>query len=111
MSNEWIKHDNHNYKINIDEVLVYVQVKWNKKQEDNINELYINKNKSINIFDSGDPFYNDVCFSYTIDNKTDIYLKDRRENYFIEDALCEKDCTQVGYEENTKRVICCLIKI
>ena len=104
MSDEWIKHNN--YTINIDEVLVYVQVDWDKTQKENIDELYIKNN--INIFNSGDPFYNDVCFSYTIGNetKTDIYLKDRRENYFIKDPLCETGCLQVGFEKEKERIIC-----
>ena len=103
---EWT--NNNNYSVDVDEILVNVQIDFNSEQKNHIKEL---KNKSINIFDSEDDFYNDVCFKYTTPNNTDIYLQDRREKYYITDPLCETGCKQVGYDNITERVICiCKIK-
>ena len=103
---EWRNNDN--YSIDIDEIIVDVQVDWSPEQNKTIHEL---TSKGINIFDSSDPFYIDVCFNYTTDEKTDIYLQDRKERYYITDPLCETGCRQVGYDETTERVKClCKIK-
>ena len=102
MSDEWKNHDN--YTINMDEILVYVQVGWDSEQEKHIRELYIEKD--INIFDSSDPFYNDVCNMYTTPKETDIYLQERKETYYIKDPLCETGCLQVGFEKEKERIIC-----
>ena len=62
--------------------------------------------EGIDLFKATDPFFNDVCYTYTTKNNTDIILKDRRElfdnrtfcplecnykeiNYTIEHAICE----------------------
>ena len=58
-------------------------------------------------------YYNDICFPYTTENKTDITLKDRRTE-FVENnmSLCEKNCDYKEYNFNNKKVKCeCLIKI
>ena len=58
-------------------------------------------------------FYNDLCHPYTTVHKTDIILKDRR-NEFIKNnlSLCEKDCEYHDYNFKTKKVSCeCYIKI
>ena len=106
VAEEWRNNDN--YSIDIDEIIVDVQVDWSREQNKTIHEL---TSKGINIFDSSDPFYIDVCFNYTTDEKTDIYLQDRKERYYITDPLCETGCRQVGYDETTERVKClCKIK-
>ena len=97
-----------NYTTEIDKIIIYVEIDWRSQQMKNIKEL---KDKNIFIFDSDDPFYNDVCFNYTTQEETDIYLQDRRERYYIRDPLCESGCEQVGYDAQTFRIICeCNIK-
>ena len=106
VAEEWRNNDN--YSIDIDEIIVDVQVDWSPEQNKTIHEL---TSKGINIFDSSDPFYIDVCFNYTTPEKTDIYLQDRKDRYYITDPLCETGCRQVGYDETTERVKClCKIK-
>ena len=58
-------------------------------------------------------YYNDICFPYTTIDKTDIILKDRRDECIQKNlSLCEKDCEYQGYDFNTKNVLCeCFIKI
>ena len=64
-------------------------------------------------YNSSSEYYNDICYSYTTENKTDIILKDRRKEYFDNNlSLCENNCTYKGYNNNTKKVLCeCYIKI
>ena len=107
VSQEW--KNNGNCTADIDEICVNVEIDWTSVYKDNIKNL---EEKGINIFDSDDPFYNDVCFKYTVEkNKTDIYLQERRDYYFIKDGLCESGCKQVGFDNVTYRILCkCKIK-
>ena len=106
VAEEWKNNDN--FPIGIDEIIVDVQVDWSKEQNKTIHEL---TDKNINIFNSSEPFYIDVCFNYTTLNQTDIYLQDRKNRYYIKDPLCETGCKQVGYDNTTERVKClCKIK-
>ena len=58
-------------------------------------------------------YYNDVCFTYTKDNKTDISLYDRKKEFTEKNmSLCESKCEYNGYDIDTKRASCeCEIKI
>ena len=69
--------------------------------------------KNIFKYNSSHEYYNDICFSYSTDNNTDIILKDRRDEYIKNNmSLCEKKCKFKGYEYDTKKAICeCFIKI
>ena len=52
-------------------------------------------------------FYNDICFPYTTINKTDIIIKDRRDEFIKQNlSLCEKNCEFQGYNSSAKRAIC-----
>ena len=103
---KWKNHDN--YSIDVDKILVNVQIDFNSEQMSNIIEL---RNKSINIFNSSEDFYLDVCFNYTTPQNTNIYLENRKKKYYIKDSLCETSCRQLGYDDLTGRVIClCPIK-
>ena len=62
-----------------------------------------------------DPFsdyYNDKCFAYSTENKTDIIVGDRRNEYINKNLfLCEEDCKYGSYNSNTKKVTCeCKVK-
>ena len=62
------------------------------------------------IIDKYDPqsdYYNDICYTVTSENGTDIILSDRKEE-FIENnmALCEEDCTFVKYDYINNKSIC-----
>ena len=71
-------------------------------------ELY---EKNILLFDSNEDFYNDVCHKYTTPNKADIYIEDRRENYFIFQKVCESECNATDYIIETDKIKCrCPIK-
>ena len=38
---------------------------------------------SIDLSNISDPFYNDICFLFTTEVNTDMSLKDRREEYYV----------------------------
>ena len=90
-----------NLKIN--QVNVKVQIDWGNKELNDINEL---SKKEIDILDSANDFYNDICFNYTTPEKTDIYLDDRKKRYNISKSLCETGYTLVKNVNYSKRVEC-----
>ena len=57
-------------------------------------------------------YYNDICFPYTSNEKTDIILDDRKKEFNQNNmSLCENNCEYQGYNFTSKRVACeCLIK-
>ena len=65
-------------------------------------------NLEINIFDSENKFFNDICMSYSI-NDTDITLEKRikyfYQNYYLDD-LCGENCTFNSIIYNEKSIIC-----
>ena len=67
-----------------------------------------------NIFkhNSSSEYYNDICFTYTTENGTDIILNDRK-NEFINNnlSICEDNCELEGYDSKTIRAKCdCKVK-
>ena len=67
----------------------------------NINEEEIFKH------DPKSYFYNDRCFPYTSDRRTDIIIEDRKKEYNVKHlTLCEKDCEFLGYNKENKKVSC-----
>ena len=57
-------------------------------------------------------YYNDICYSTTSEDGTDIILKDRQKEFVDKNkTLCQEDCNFVKYEEETKNAKCsCDIK-
>ena len=52
-------------------------------------------------------FYEDECFVYTSEYDTDLTMYDRKINYnekYL--SLCEKNCSYIGYNSETKRAQC-----
>ena len=57
-------------------------------------------------------YYNDICFPYTTENKTDIILNDRKNEYNSNNlGLCENKCIFIGFNNMTKKSECnCEVK-
>ena len=74
--------------------------------------IYFNTPVSINenelfLYDPKSNYYNNLCYTYTTLNGTDITLKDRKTEYNIKNmSLCEKNCEFYGYDPESKNVIC-----
>ena len=97
------------YDLDIDEIIINAQIDWPVKYKKSIDELYIKR--GIDIFNSSNSFFNDVCYIFTTPEGTDIFLEDRKKRYFINDPLCESNCVQLGYDITSERAICkCKIK-
>ena len=92
------------YDLDIDEIIINVQIDWPEKYKKSIDELYIKQ--GIDIFNSSNPFFNDVCYTFTTPEGTDLFLQDRKEKYFINDPLCESNCVQLGYDVFSERAVC-----
>ena len=71
-------------------------------------------NSGYNLFNSSDPFYNDICTPYTSENKTDIILSDRRNiiyKTYGNLTLCQNGCDVEQYNSSNKRISCkCFIQ-
>jgi len=52
-------------------------------------------------------YYNDICFTYTNENGTDIILNDRKDEFINNNlTLCNANCEFKGYEIDTKMSKC-----
>ena len=58
-------------------------------------------------------YYNDICFSYTTKDGTDIIMNDRKKEFINSNLqLCESNCNYNGYDDNINMADCeCEIKI
>ena len=107
--------DKNNNNNNI-EVNLILPIHWSKEQFEIIKDLYYDQH--IFIFDSSNPFYLDVCYKFKNSNNSDVYLQDRKERYFINEAICEEGCHLVddqnyydAYEQTSKLVCQCPMKM
>ena len=79
---------------------------------DNIKD-FNSKYPEVELYNLSDPFYNDICFLFTSDVGTDMTLNDRRNEYYVNNSLCEKNCTLmkiIDRDSEPKSVCNCNIK-
>jgi len=58
-------------------------------------------------YDKYSNYYNDICFSYTSENGTDVILVDRRKEFIHNNmSLCERNCDFRGYDRDSKNARC-----
>jgi len=67
----------------------------------------------INKYNSSHEYYNDICYTHTTKNGTDIILTDRKNEYISNNmSLCESKCEYGGYDSDIKKAKCeCEVKI
>ena len=90
--------DNTNVKVNID-----LPVNWTEKQLENINYL---SEQNINAFDTSGEFYTDNCYQFTSSKGGDVFLTERKKEYYPDIALCEEGCAFIRYNSDTEKVTC-----
>jgi hypothetical protein len=77
---------------------------------DSISSLYDSlKESGYNLFNINDDFYNDICSTYTTENKTDISLTDRKNIIYENNgkiALCQNGCELDYYNSTNKKAKC-----
>ena len=104
-------YDSHLNKLNIDvcnnaQITINVPVRL----DDNfVNLIQRLKEQGYNIFDENDPFYNDICSTYTSENKVDILLSDRKKDIYtmtLNKSLCQSGCEINSYNSITKQIKC-----
>ena len=62
--------------------------------------------QDIDVFNSSDPFYTDICYDYVAPGNKDITLKDRLLSIFPNISLCEKNCESKGVNFTDMTSIC-----
>ena len=64
--------------------------------------------KGIDILNSSHPFFNDICFSYSTDEGSDMVLKDRINDIFQNFSVCDSGCEyeSVNTEQMTVECSC-----
>ena len=63
------------------------------------------------LYDINNEFYQDICSSFTSENGTDILLSDRKNDFYENISLCEKDCSYEGFDLEKNRIKCeCPVK-
>ena len=67
--------------------------------------IYLTK-QGINVFDSSDSFYTNICYDYDSPVKKDITLKDRLLTFFPNITLCDPGCENNGVHLDTMTSIC-----
>ena len=78
------------------------------------NDIKINMNIPINInendlfkYDPSNAYYNDICYSHTTEENTDIIIADRKKEFNDNNmSLCESSCIYKGYNTKTNKVSC-----
>ena len=52
--------------------------------------------QNINVFNSSDEFYTDICYHFESPNGKDVPLSDRLKSYYPNITLCDSGCTCIG---------------
>ena len=80
-------------------------VDWKEGQLEKLKEL---EKENINPFNTSSDFYNDVCNKYTTPDKNDIYLEDRKEEYYQDELYCENNCEFImeNFNSSTGKITC-----
>ena len=78
-----------------------------------INESLINlelakelHDEGYDVFNASDPFFNNICTPFSSNNKTDVTLSDRREDFYQNVSFCESGCEYNGINYDNLEVIC-----
>ena len=68
--------------------------------------------KEIEKYNTSSSYYNDICYSFTADDGTDIHLKDRQNEYNENNmTICEEGCEFTEFDYNSGKAVCsCLTK-
>ena len=87
-----------NSKIKLD-----LPVNFTEEQISKFDELEKN---GYSAFNSSSEFYIDNCNQFTTLKGNDIYLEERKDNYYPDMTLCENGCNFVKYNNDTKKITC-----
>ena len=89
-----------------DNIIINSPVFFTKEMEKIYQSL---TSENIDLFNSKDDFYQDICFKYTTIDDTDITIDDRRKLYFKPNEnnyMCQKGCEFEMYNYTTQKAKC-----
>ena len=89
-----------------DNIIINTPVYFSKEMENVFKSLTSEK---IDLFNSKEDFYQDICFKYKTIHDTDITINDRRKLYFKSNEnnyMCQKGCKFEEYNYNTQKAKC-----
>ena len=72
----------------------------------NLDSLLYLTQQDINIFNSSDAFYKDICYHFDSPNGKDVPLRDRIKTYYPNITLCDSGCTSKGVNLTSMESIC-----
>ena len=88
------------------DVKITIQNKISKELFD-LDKIQNFLNKGIDIFNLKDDFFNDICYPYSDENSdSDMTLKDRVSNIYLNYSLCGKECEKYLINDNLTYVNC-----
>ena len=61
--------------------------------------------KGFDVYNPEDDFFNEKCVSFS-NSSTDVTIKDRRQNFFLNVTFCNNNCVYNGIDYNTSKVKC-----
>ena len=77
----------------------------------NIKQAKFFEEQDINVFNSSDIFYNDLCYYFESPNGKDVPLKERLKLFFPNITFCEDGCENIGVNLTSMKAICeCKLK-
>ena len=74
--------------------------------EKNYDDIIFLTNQNIDVFNSSDAFYTDICFPFESPNNRDITLEDRLKSFYPNVSLCDKGCYYKGVNLTSMDAIC-----
>ena len=93
---------------------VQIKIDYGIKNNSILNTSLLNSfsDQGIDILNSKDDFFNDICYPYsTNDSKTDIILEDRINDIYQNYSICDSNCTYKKINMTTNIITCsCQIK-
>ena len=93
------------------EETITVLVPMNTTEGVNITQAIELAEIGVDVYNSSDPFFNDICFEYTSDSGKDVTLADRRKEYYQNVSFCEEGCEYQGVNLETQEANCsCQVK-
>ena len=67
--------------------------------------------QNINVFNTSDVFYNDLCFLFESPNGKDVPFKERIKLFYPNVTLCDESCNNIGVNVTSMKAICeCTLK-
>ena len=67
---------------------------------------YYSEKYGIDVYNSSEEEFNDICTQFTSQNNTDVIIKNRREDYYQNVSFCEKNSVYLGVNYSDYTAIC-----